>query len=249
MAQQHWTAFERGLALKKMGNRIMEPSAGGRSTRRTSRSAGTTGRRPGRDGRRRPGRTGADPLATVAWAAGFDSPTCPPTTASWDSEDPVAIRSNRAASPPPTAPTCPGEFADLVVEEQVARSTALQARLEGRLEIPDGAARPVRPQRRPTARPCPPGVTGAGLGATCDNPFQSIIVRAVELVVACEEALTLVERYEPPDPPTVASRRAAVTGPARPRRRRGCSSIATASTLTGPSQRRRSCPRRRRTRS
>ena len=43
----------------------------------------------------------------------------------------------------------------------------------------------------------------AGLGATCRNPFQSIVVRSVELVVACDEALRLVESYEPPEPPAV----------------------------------------------
>jgi len=38
----------------------------------------------------------------------------------------------------------------------------------------------------------------AGQGPTCDNPFRSSIVRAVETV---EEALRLIEAYEPPDPP------------------------------------------------
>jgi coenzyme F420-reducing hydrogenase alpha subunit len=41
----------------------------------------------------------------------------------------------------------------------------------------------------------------AGLSAVCTNPFRSIIVRAVELVFACDEALGLVEAYEPPNPP------------------------------------------------
>ena len=39
----------------------------------------------------------------------------------------------------------------------------------------------------------------AGLGAVCKNPFQSIIVRAIEIVYACEEALRVIEAYEPPD--------------------------------------------------
>jgi coenzyme F420-reducing hydrogenase alpha subunit len=39
---------------------------------------------------------------------------------------------------------------------------------------------------------------GAGLPAGCRNPFRSIVVRAVELVQACGDALALVERYEPP---------------------------------------------------
>ena len=38
----------------------------------------------------------------------------------------------------------------------------------------------------------------AGLGAVCRNPFQSIIVRAIEIVYACEEALRVIAAYEPP---------------------------------------------------
>jgi coenzyme F420-reducing hydrogenase alpha subunit len=39
----------------------------------------------------------------------------------------------------------------------------------------------------------------AGLAPICRNPFRSIIVRALELVYACEEALRLIAAYEPPD--------------------------------------------------
>ena len=39
----------------------------------------------------------------------------------------------------------------------------------------------------------------AGLGAVCRNPFRSIIVRALEIVYACEEALRLIAAYEPPE--------------------------------------------------
>jgi coenzyme F420-reducing hydrogenase alpha subunit len=41
----------------------------------------------------------------------------------------------------------------------------------------------------------------AGLDTTCLNPFQSIIVRSVETLYACEEALRIVESYEMPDRP------------------------------------------------
>ncbi len=37
-----------------------------------------------------------------------------------------------------------------------------------------------------------------GLGRTCNNPFKSIIVRAVETVYACDEALRIIRTYEPP---------------------------------------------------
>ena len=43
----------------------------------------------------------------------------------------------------------------------------------------------------------------AGLGESCRNPFKSIVVRAVEILYAFDEALRLIEDYEPPDPPAV----------------------------------------------
>jgi sulfhydrogenase subunit alpha len=38
----------------------------------------------------------------------------------------------------------------------------------------------------------------AGLGPACHNPFKSNIVRAVETVYACDEALRIIDRYDKP---------------------------------------------------
>jgi sulfhydrogenase subunit alpha len=43
----------------------------------------------------------------------------------------------------------------------------------------------------------------AKLPLPCLNPFKSIIVRGVETLWACEEALRIVEQYEPPEAPSV----------------------------------------------
>jgi coenzyme F420-reducing hydrogenase alpha subunit len=43
----------------------------------------------------------------------------------------------------------------------------------------------------------------AGLGGVCRNPFKSIVVRAVETLHACEEALRIVEEYVAPDEPAI----------------------------------------------
>jgi sulfhydrogenase subunit alpha len=40
--------------------------------------------------------------------------------------------------------------------------------------------------------------TEAGLGPVCKNPFKSIVVRAVEILYAVEEALAIIESYERP---------------------------------------------------
>jgi len=41
----------------------------------------------------------------------------------------------------------------------------------------------------------------AGLFPTCANPFQSIIIRSIEVLYACDEALRIMEGYEMPDQP------------------------------------------------
>ncbi|MEX1134623.1 MAG: nickel-dependent hydrogenase large subunit, partial [Acidimicrobiia bacterium] len=43
----------------------------------------------------------------------------------------------------------------------------------------------------------------AGLGSRCNNPFRSIVVRAVEIAFACEEALRLIDGYTQPDAPSI----------------------------------------------
>jgi coenzyme F420-reducing hydrogenase alpha subunit len=45
--------------------------------------------------------------------------------------------------------------------------------------------------------------TVAGLRLPLKNPFRSIVVRAVELVFACAEALRIIGEYEPPAAPKV----------------------------------------------
>jgi coenzyme F420-reducing hydrogenase alpha subunit len=52
----------------------------------------------------------------------------------------------------------------------------------------------------------------AGLGATVTNPFRSIVVRAVEMVFACEEALRIIDEYSRPEQPAVEVAPAAATG-------------------------------------
>jgi len=97
----------------------------------------------------------------------------------------------------------PAEFDAHVVEEHVEHSNALHARIRERGTYLTGplaryalASAQLRPLAREAARE-------AGLGPVCDNPFQSIVVRAVELVQACDEALALIDGYVEPDAPAV----------------------------------------------
>lgn len=52
----------------------------------------------------------------------------------------------------------------------------------------------------------------AGLGPVCRNPFKSIVVRSVETVYACDEALRIIDEYEMPEKPAVEVQPRAATG-------------------------------------
>ena len=90
----------------------------------------------------------------------------------------------------------PGEYDEHFVEEHVEHSNALHARLRGR------GAYLVGPLARyalnfdalsPLAREA---AHEAGLGPVCRNPFRSIVVRAVEILYALDEALRIIAAYE-----------------------------------------------------
>ena len=206
MAQQHRPDFERGLALKKMGNRIME-TVGGRAIHPVNVKVGGFYRAPSKVDVAALAGPLSDALeravATVAWVAGFDFPDVHGDYRFVALRDAgrYPLESGRVASSD-GLDTTPAGFADLVVEEHVARSTALHARLENRLEYLTGPLARYALNSAQLPEVAARAAADAGLGATCTNPFQSIIVRAVEIVFACEEALALVERYEPPDPPS-----------------------------------------------
>jgi coenzyme F420-reducing hydrogenase alpha subunit len=46
----------------------------------------------------------------------------------------------------------------------------------------------------------------------CRNPFQSIVVRSVEILYACDEALRIIEQYQAPETPAVDVKPRAGTG-------------------------------------
>jgi coenzyme F420-reducing hydrogenase alpha subunit len=88
-------------------------------------------------------------------------------------------------------------------EEHVAHSNALHSTLDGRGGYLVGPLARYSlnfdrlPERaRDAARE-------AGLGPVCRNPFKSIVVRCVETMFAVDEALRILEEYEPPPRPDV----------------------------------------------
>ncbi len=207
LAERDRAAVERGLALKRTGNLIME-TVGGRAIHPVNVRVGGFYRAPTVDELA----TLVDPLhraleaalATVAWVGSFEFPDVDGTYrfVSLRSAGRYPIESGRVASSDGLDVT-PAEFADLVTEEQVARSTALQARLEGGLAYLTGPLARYALNSSELPEVARQAASGAGLGPICVNPFRSIVVRAVEVVFACHEALRLIAAYEPPDPPSV----------------------------------------------
>ena len=205
VARDHREAVERGLALKKAGNRLQE-LIGGRAIHPVNVRVGGFYSVP----------TGADlkpmaeelrraldhALATVRWVSGFDFPDL-----TVDHEL-LALTGQRYPMENGTIARSDGPgfdvsaFGEHVRETQVPHSTALHATLDGRRHLTGPLARYSLNHHllSPLARQA---AADAGLGAQCRNPFRSIIVRAVEVVYAVEEALRIIESYQRPARPFV----------------------------------------------
>ena len=216
MAADHRGVVERGLTLRKTGNEIMT-AIGGRSIHPVNVKVGGFYRVPSRAELRplaeRVARARDAALETVRWVAGFDVPDfevdCDLVALHHTYRYPI-LEGRIASTGGIDAAPC--EFPDYFVEEQVAHSTALHARIRG------GGSYLVGPLARyslnsgclsPLAREA---AAAAGLGATCRNPFRSIVVRAVEVVEACDEALRIIDEYEEPPRPAVAVQAREATG-------------------------------------
>jgi coenzyme F420-reducing hydrogenase alpha subunit len=203
MARDHGEIVERALALKKAGNSLVA-AVGGREVHPINLRVGGFYRAPTRAELHalvEPLERGLEiALGTVAWTGTLTFPDVdrePELVALRDPSgypiDRGRIVSDRGLDIAPAA------FGEHVVEEHVEHSNALHARIRERGSYLTGplaryslAGESLGPTALAAARE-------AGLGATCRNPFQSIVVRATELVAACEEALAIIAAYEPPD--------------------------------------------------
>jgi sulfhydrogenase subunit alpha len=207
LAARDRPSVERGLRLKKAGNDLVEV-IGGRAIHPVNVRVGGFHRVPTRRelrGLRDPLERARDDAAeTVAWVAGFDFP------------DRLIESPLVAVSDPGHYPVIGGrvvstagldiaehDFLDHVVEAQVPHSTALHASLDGGEYVTGPLARYALASERlaPAAREA---ARAAGLGAVERNPFRSIVVRAVEVLHACEEALRIVDGYDEPERPAMA---------------------------------------------
>jgi coenzyme F420-reducing hydrogenase alpha subunit len=225
LARTERTAVERGLRVKQTGNAIVE-QLGGRAIHPINVRLGGFHRVPAPSELRplaeRLRRALDDALATVRWVAGFDFPEAgcdhdllalaEPGRYAIDGGVPTVMPAPGTAGLPagsgralPTRTFPLRAFGDHVVESQVPHSTALHARLDGRRHLTGSLARYaisgrwLSPYALQAAQDA--GLGDPREGEVCRNPYRSIVVRAVEVVHAIEEALRIVDAYTPPDRP------------------------------------------------
>ena len=207
MAEKHGDVVRQGLALKKAGNEILRV-LGGREIHPVSV-------RPG-GFHRVPTRRELAPLAEelkraldiaddlVRWVAAFPFPDFEQdyefVALKHPDEYPFnegRIVSSRGIDIDISA------FDSEFEERHVAHSTALHAltKRRGTYLVGPLARYALNYDRLPAS--IQSRAKESGLGPICRNPFQSIIVRALEIAYALEEALRIIEAYDRPDAPYV----------------------------------------------
>jgi coenzyme F420-reducing hydrogenase alpha subunit len=207
MAQDYPEIVKRGLQMKQAGNALIA-LLGGREIHPVNVRVGGFYSTPSAQAWApllellKWGREAA--LATVHWVAQFPFPTF------LQDYEYVAMRDGQAY-PMNEGRLVSNKGLDIAVdeyeahfsEEQVAYSTALYSRIKERGAYLAGPLARytlnfdrLSPLAQEAAR-------AAGLGSTCHNPFQSIIVRSIEILYAFDEAVRLIENYEPPERPFV----------------------------------------------
>ena len=207
MAKDHPEAVQRALQLKKVGNDLVT-LLGGREIHPINVRVGGFFRVPARSElleiaeRLKTARDAA--LEMTRWVAGFDFP---------DFEQDYEFVALRHATEYPFnegrlvssrgLDIGVNEFEDHFREEHVPHSNALHAvrRTGGIYHVGPLARYSLNFDRLPAV--AQDAARAAGLSATCHNPFRSIVVRSVETVYACDEALRLIEAYVPPERPFV----------------------------------------------
>jgi coenzyme F420-reducing hydrogenase alpha subunit len=208
MARDHREIVERGLQMKKIGNELID-AVGGRAVHPINLRVGGFYRAPSRAELRglldklEWAREAA--LETVRWTAGFDFPDFESDYefVSLRHPDEYPIHEGRLISDK-GLDIGVREFNDHFEELHVRHSTALHARLRERGSYFCGPLARYNLNYDQLSPMAQDAARAAGLGPVCRNPFQSIIVRAVEVLYAYEEAIRLISQYDPPDQPAVA---------------------------------------------
>ena len=216
MAKDYRDLVQRGLQLKKVGNQIVS-LLGGREIHPINVRVGGFYRAPLKADlmllaeRLKWARDAA--LETVRWVADFPFPDFEQDYefVALRHPDEYPFNDGRLVSNKGLAISVQ-EYDQHFVEEQVPHSNALHSVLK------TGGAYFVGPMARynvnfdKLAPMAQEAARAAGLGPRCGNPFKSIIVRAVEVLHACDEALRIIDAYEAPEQSAMDVRPRTATG-------------------------------------
>jgi sulfhydrogenase subunit alpha len=207
LAKDHPNEVQRGLNLKKTGNAIVT-LLGGREIHPINVRVGGFYKLPARrdlaelEERLKWARDAA--LETVRWVSTFTFPEFQPDYLFVSLRHPEEypfnegrLVSNRGLD------LSVQDYEKHFVEEHVQHSTALHSVLTGSGPYCVGpiARYSLNFDRLPDS--VQQVAREAGLSPVCRNPFQSIVVRSIETLYACEEALRIIAQYEPPETPAV----------------------------------------------
>ena len=216
MAKDHRAAVEKALRLKKIGNRIVH-LLGGREIHPISAAVGGFYKTPSKSQLR-------ELVSDLEWAleASLDTVRFTATLEFPNFEQDyefVALRhpdeypfnegrlvSNKGLD------IVAAEYEDHFVEMHVKHSNALHSVMRGRGSYLVGPLARFNLNFEKLPEIARKAAAEAGLKLPVKNLFKSIIVRAVELVFACAEALRIVAEYEPPAVPRVPANNRAGTG-------------------------------------
>jgi coenzyme F420-reducing hydrogenase alpha subunit len=209
MARDHGEAVRRALALKKAGNELLR-LLGGREIHPVNVRVGGFYRVPSRaefapvvESLER-GRDLA--IATLRWAATFPFPDCSRDYEFVALRHPVEYPMNHGQIVSSAGlDIAASDYEDEFLERQVAHSTALHSTLRRRGDYLVGAMARYTLNRDRLPAELRVLADETGLGPVCRNPFQSILVRAIEVIYACGEALRLIADYQPPARPFVTA--------------------------------------------
>ncbi len=207
LAARNKPVVEMGLRLKKIGNHIVR-LMGGREIHPLSAAVGGFYKTPGSQ------QLGAleddlqwaldASLQTVRLVAGFEFPDYEHdyefVALSHPGEYPFnegRLISNRGLN------IDAAEYEDHFVEQHVKHSNALHSIIRGRGSYLTGPLARFNLNFDKLPAVAREAALAANLQPPVKNPFRSIVVRAVELVFACDEALRIVREYEPPARPRV----------------------------------------------
>lgn len=216
MAQDHPAIVERGLQLKKVGNEIVE-LLGGRAVHPVNVRVGGFYKVPHKREfqhlaeRLKWAREAA--LETVRWTAAMNFPEFEQDYefVALRHENEYPFNEGRLISSKGLDISV-REFDEHFAEQHVAHSNALHCVLKERGAYFTGPLARYNlnfDQLSPLAQEV---AREAGLQPTCHNIFQSIIIRSIETLYACDEALRLIDEYEMPDVAAVEMQPRAATG-------------------------------------